>query len=524
MSRFSNTSGTIRMVLLGACIFLESAACSGTTSSFDGGMVVKNGDPARLPLGAAASGGAQNVRLFVSSKAGDRMAEKPELRWGIPAPGADGTFTVDESITFQRIDGFGASFLEAGLICINSLPAEKGEDVLRALFDPETGAGFTAMKTVIAGTDFMSAGPWYTYADEPGDVKMEKFSIARDLGPNGLVTFIKRARRYGKFMLQAPMDYPPDWMLTEVNDRRRQDVDPKYFDALALYYLRYLREYEKQGIAIDYLSLFNEPGIYTKIPYDKIRILIRDHVGPLFKREGVKTKIQLSEACTRVEAAERYPTVLDDPGARAFVACIPYHGYDLKNFDKIRRLHERYPDLPLWMTEICHAYQAGTPKSMPLPRLDFEDGDFWGAQIVSDLEAGASAWIYWNMVLDQDGGPCLVSEVHGNPPNNVQHPVVVIDRKTGKVTYTGLYWYLAHFSRFVRPGSVRVATAGSIPGVRCIAFRREDGTVVVQLLNRSDQARRVVIAGKTGGVEVSLPAISISTCMWKSGAPAERQK
>ena len=169
------------------------------------------------------------------------------------------------------------------------------------------------MKTVLAGTDFMSAGPWYTYNDTPGDLDMKHFSIERDLGPNGLVTFIHRARKYGSFVLQAPMDYPPDWMLVEVNDRTRQDVDRKYFDALSLYYLRYLQEYEKQRIAIDYLCLFNEPGVYTKIRYEEIRDLLKNHVGPRLAKAGVRTKIMLSEACTRNDAMKFYPTVLDDP-------------------------------------------------------------------------------------------------------------------------------------------------------------------------------------------------------------------
>jgi hypothetical protein len=67
------------------------------------------------------------------------------------------------------------------------------------------------MKTPLAGTDFMAADPWYTSDDTPGDVSMKHFSIARELGPNGLVTFIKQARRYGSFVLQAPVDDPPDW-------------------------------------------------------------------------------------------------------------------------------------------------------------------------------------------------------------------------------------------------------------------------------------------------------------------------
>jgi len=457
---------------------------------------------------------AQDVRLFVSSKAGDRMSSKPALRFEQDKDPSIIQFEIDDDVTYQRIDGFGASFLEAGLICLNSLPPGERESVLRALFDPEKGAGFSAMKTVIASTDFMSAGPFYSYDDVPGDVAMSHFSIARDLEPNGLITFIKLARRYGKFVLQAPMDYPPDWMLFDVN--KNQDVNSQYYDALARYYLRYLQEYEKHGVFVDYLSLFNEPDIYTKIPYNAIDVLLRDHVGPLFKKERIRTRIMLSEAPNREDAARNYPLVLDDPAARQYVSVAPYHGYDNKDWDKILNLHRQYPDLPLWMTEVCYAYDAGTPKSMPLPRFDFEDGDYWGNQIFNDLEVDTSAWIYWNMILDEKGGPWSVSEIHGNPDPNVQHPVVIIDRRSKKVTYTGLYYYLTHFSKFVRPGDVRIKTTGPLDGVRVMAFKAPDGEIVTELMNSKDKDVEIAVKFHDRVLRLKLPAISITTALWSS--------
>lgn len=464
-----------------------------------------------IPLGICLSAAfGQEVKVYVSSLAGDRVTPQPVLHFG-PQPEGDGAaFRINDAVAHQKIVGFGASFLEAGMICLNSLEPAEQEMVLSALFDPVRGAGFSAMKTVIAATDFMSAGPFYSYDDTPGDVEMKHFSVVRDLGSNGLITYIKRARRYGKFVLQAPMDYPPDWMLFNVNTN--QDVDPRYFNALARYYLRYLQEYETNGVFIDHLSLFNEPGLYTKIPFTKIRDLIKNHVGPLLAKEGLKTKIMLSEGWSRSNAYENYPTVLDDPAAQKYVAAVPYHGYDFTDFAKITALHQRYPDLPLWMTEICH-YKRGDP-TVRLPRYDFEDGDFWGNQIISDLEAGASAWIYWNMILDEKGGPWLVSEVHNDGPDNVQHPVVIIDRATKAVTYTGLYYYLKHFSRFVRPGAVRVETSGSLLDVRCVAFKAPEGGLVAEWINsrRGDVEMRLDWRGKS--LHLRLPALSITTCLW----------
>jgi glucosylceramidase len=462
-------------------------------------------------LGAAAVQ-AQDIKLTVSSAAGDRLADKPDLHFTAAPSGKAAGIRIEEAKRFQRMDGFGASFLEAGMICLNSLPPAGQEKVLQSLFDPVKGAGFTAMKTPIAGTDFMSAGPWFTYDDTPGDVEMKHFSIARDLGPNGLITYIKRARKYGQFKLQAPMDYPPDWMLVDVN--KNQDVNPKYYDALALYYLKYLQAYEQAGVFIDYLSLFNEPGVYTKIRWDEILKLFRDHVGPLLEREGCKTQLMPSEAVERREAGKSYPLIMDDPGARRYVAVLPYHGYDVKNFDKIARLHARYPDTPLWMTEYCYAYEADYPTNIVLPRYDFADGDNWGNIICSDLEAGASAWLYWNAILDEKGGPWAVSPIHGNPDPNIQHAPVIINRQTGQVSYTGVYYYLAHFSKFVRPGAVRIGTAGVPRGVRCLAFVTPEKGMVVELLNHRKKDAAVNLRWRDQTVRVTLPAISITTLRW----------
>ncbi len=456
---------------------------------------------------------AQTVKLHISSKAGDRLAAKPDLLFSDSQLSSGATFEINDAVKFQKIDGFGASIMEAGILTLNTLPADKQEEVLRALFDPQVGAGYTAMKTPVAGTDFQSAGPWYTYDDTPGDVELKNFSVQRDFGPNGVGTYILRARKYGHFALQAPMDYPPDWMLFDV--KKHQDIRPKYYPVLAKYFIRYLEEYKKRGIVVDYLSLFNEPEeVYTKIKYPEIAVLLRDFVGPALQQSGLTTKLMMSEAPERKVAYKRYPVVLDDPAARKFVSVVAYHGYDLKNFDKIAELEKKYPDLTFWMDELCYAYEAGYPKNKKLPIYDFDDGDVWGNIIFSDLEAGTSAWLYWNAILDETGGPWAVSPVHGNPDPNIQHPVVIINKNTHEITYTGTYYYLAHFSKFVRPGAVRVQTSGVAKGMSVMAFQTPEGGFVVQLLNSLQQDSGVNLTSKGRTLHVELPARSISTLTW----------
>jgi glucosylceramidase len=456
---------------------------------------------------------AQTATIHVSSQAGDRLTKKADLQFSDAELPAAPTFEINDAVHFQKMDGFGASFMEAGLMTLNTLPAEKQEEVLRSLFDAQEGAGFTAMKTPLAGTDFQSAGPWFTYDDTPGDVELKNFSVERDFAPNGVGTYISRARKYGSFALQAPMDYPPDWMLYDV--KKHQDIPQKYYPVLAKYFLKYLEEYKKRGIEIDYLSIFNEPEeVYTKIKYPEIRVLLRDFVGPALQQSGLSTKMMISEAPERLVAYKRYPVVLDDPAVRKLVSVVAYHGYDFKHFDKIAELKEKYADIPFWMDELCYAYEAGYPKNKKLPIYEFADGDVWGNIILNDLEAGTSAWLYWNAILDETGGPWAVSPVHGNPDPNIQHPVVIINKTTHQITYTGTYYYLAHFSKFVRPGAVRLQTIGKAAGIRVMSFRSPDGGIVAQILNSgtADSSVNLVYKGRT--LQFAAPARSISTVMW----------
>ena len=467
----------------------------------------------------------QQITVVSTSAAGDRLAIKEKVDFDVnPVPSKDPMLSLEKNEIlvqpewkFQRMDGFGASFLEAGMICANSLDIKNKQMLFESLFDTIRGAGFSVMKSPIAGNDFMSAGGWYSYNDTPGDVDLKNFTIERDLKPNGLITYIKEARKYGKFLIQSPMDYPPDWMLTNANDPSKQDVDEKYFPALAKYYLRYIQEYKKQGVNIDYMSLFNEPGIYTKINYSKIAILLADHVGPLFKENQIDTKIQMCESNHRLYGWNYFPQVLQNKKAAQYIGGLAFHGYDYnRNFDKIAQLKQNYPQYPIWMTEVCHAYVCGYPKTKPLPNYDYADGDFWGNEIISDLESGVSGWIYWNMVLDEKGGPWLVSEVHGDPEQNAQQPVVVVNRTDQSIHYTALYYYLSHFSRYVRPGSVRIGTYENMEGIRAIAFLSPDNKVVLQVLNSSDQNKDLRIRINNWRASLTIPASSINTLIWQN--------
>jgi glucosylceramidase len=470
---------------------------------------------AALWIAVAATGCARSsgdgIRVVASTSQGARLAEQPPLTWSSARQGAVPAILVQEDQPRQVIRGFGATFNEAGLLSLNRLPPPAQEEVLRRLFDTKGGAGFSMMSAPIAACDFASAGPWYSYNDTPGDVDMKHFSIQRDLGPDGLITFIRRARKYGQFELQTTTDYPPDWMMDE-----KTRILPQYYPALARYFVRYVQEYARQGVTVDYLSPFNEPQyVYAKITWPEVAKFLREHLIPAFLEAKLAARLQPSDADNRKVAALVFPPILGDPFLRRHLHSYPYHGYhwDRDGNAPLARLREEDPNFELWQTEVCHMKQT-TEGRQRVPVADFRDGDWWGRMIVADLRHGASVWMYWNMILDETGGPWLVDLKHENPDHNHQHPVVIIDRNKGEAIYTGLYYYLAHFSRYVRPGAYRLEAAGAPEPLHYAAFRNADGGKVLVVVNSGEAAARFAIRSGKREAEAQLPGRSIATYRW----------
>ncbi|PWT95848.1 MAG: hypothetical protein C5B52_16975 [Bacteroidetes bacterium] len=461
---------------------------------------------------------AQNIEVYVSSRAGERLTRKNDAKFSADAKSSASIITVNEKQSFQTIEGFGATFNEAGMICLNSLPAKDRNKVFESLFDSAKGSGFTMMKSPIAACDFASAGPWYSYDETIDDTLMNHFNIERDLGPNGLITFIKTAAKHGKFQIESPMDFAPDWMYYSLNQGEKH-VKLQYYPALARYYSRYLKSYLDNGVHIDYLNLFNEANNtwYSNVTYKEIGEMIKNYVSPQLRKDGIDVRIQFGETANRPEAMQKFPPALDDTALQKDIHSLTVHGYDWNQFSTLTDLHNRYPNLPIYQTEVCYAIPNNLPPSGPtkMPVYEFSDGEFWGNMIVNDMKNWVCAWIYWNMILDENGGPWLISTIHGDGDNNKQHPVVIINRSTKKVTYTGLYYYLSHFSRFVRPGAKRIDCTGGSKQLNLVGFQNADNAIVVNVINNGDETRcNINWNGKFFSYD--FPAHSITTLKWNN--------
>ena len=521
-----------------------SATPPHTVSPWDGPPPPPNASPPPPPL-----------LPYVSSEGGLRLSPQPAVHWQNMACPA-GSVEVRPAEVHQTIGGFGASATEASAHNLNALPPHKQEELLALLFGAD-GAKLSALKLTMCCNDFSTQMPWSTYDDTAGDVSMDDFSIARDMYEGGTVPLVRRAIAAGfgpEGTLQAYLDYPPDWMLKGALPDNAT-VDPKYYDALALYFARYAEEMRAAlGRNLSFIEFFNEPtDSYTAMSAAQLATFLGRHAGPLFEKRGLwpSTKLSYGGQAERHSAHQFVPAVLADKDAAKYSDVIAYHGYDCQlsvrdnpksncsaareNYALVADLRARFPSRPLWMTEICYAYNGDDPNctraetlgactdyprdptlAPPLPRRDFADGVTWGLRLVREMAAGASGWIYWNMLLDTRGGPFNYDPRHNDGPANWQHPVVVVDTEGGGFHPTGLFWFLAHFARWVRPGAVRVgATAKALPaGVEAVAFAKGGGHVV-QLVNSGGDDEKVAVCDGAGHVAtLTLPALSITTAVY----------
>lgn len=311
----------------------------------------------------------------VSSLDGLRLAPQPRVQWGTGVCPTHAAITVLTEEFHQTIGGFGASMLEAGAINMNALPASKQDELLELLFG-HSGARLSAMKATMLSNDFSAAAPWSTYDDIAKDTSLAHFSLARDLQPNGSLTYIKRAIAAGfEGTIQAYMDFPPDWMLT--HDPTAEDhgrVAPQFYAVLARYFAKYVQGYAAHGVRIGFLEAFNEPlDSYVNETADTLATILGEHIGPTFERLGLwpnHTRLSYGGQCSRQSAGEIIPRVLAHPAAARYTDVLPYHGYDCQfeddgsctderqQYDTIARLAARFPGRPLWMTEVCYAYNG----------------------------------------------------------------------------------------------------------------------------------------------------------------------
>jgi glucosylceramidase len=414
---------------------------------------------------------------------------------------------VDPTKTFQTILGIGGSLTDAAAETFAKLPKAKQQETLDAYFDSSKGIGYTLARTNIHSCDFSSGS--YTYVKE-GDKELQSFSIGHD--KQFRIPFIKQALAAagGKLTLFASPWSPPAFMKDNGNMLHGGKLKPEFYQSWANYYTKFIKAYQREGIPVWGITIQNEPMatqtwescIYSA---EEERDFLKNYLGPTMKREGLGDKKIIAWDHNRDLIYQRASTILTDPKAARFVWGIGYHWYEPWSggepmFDNVKLVRESFPDTNLIFTEGC-------TDSFNAQRLnDWRLGEQYGTSMINDFNNGTVGWTDWNILLDETGGP--------NHVKNFCFAPVHADTKTGQLTYTNAYYYIGHFSKFVRPGAKRVASSPSRSQLLSAAFVNPDGKLSVVVMNKSDKKISYYLWLAGNAAEVSSLPHSIQTLVF----------
>jgi glucosylceramidase len=237
-----------------------------------------------------------------------------------------------------------------------------------------------------------------------------------------------------------------------------------------------------------------ESCIYTA---EEERDFIKGYLGPTLQKQGMSSKKLIAWDHNRDLVYQRASTILEDPAAAKYVWGIGYHWYETwtgsdMQFGNVQKVKESFPAKNILFTEGCI-------ESFKRDRInEWFIGERYGYSMVNDFNSGTVAWTDWNILLDENGGP--------NHVGNFCFAPVHADTKTGELIYTNAYYYLGHFSKFIRPGAKRVISSSNRTQLQTTAFLNKDGKLAVVVLNLTDKEipYQLWIKGKAAPT-VSLP-------------------
>ncbi|MDZ4749418.1 MAG: glycoside hydrolase family 30 protein [Saprospiraceae bacterium] len=386
---------------------------------------------------------------------------------------------VNPAKTFQTFMGIGGAITDATAEVFATLPLDKQQAFLKSYFDKDEGIGYSLIRTSIHSCDFSKES--YTYVSDE-DKALGTFNIEHD--KKYRIPLIKKIIETagGKIPLYVSPWSPPAFMKDNQNMLRGGKLLPEFYPSWATYYTKFIKAYEGLDIPIWGLTIQNEPMatqkwescIYTA---EEERDFLKNHLGPTLAKEGLGEKKIIVWDHNRDLINHRADIIFSDPEASKYAWGIGFHWYETWTggepmFNNLDQIKESYPEKNLIFTEGCNEKFDETKYQY------WPNAERYGKSMINDFNQGTVAWTDWNILLDETGGP--------NHVNNLCFAPVHADTRTGELIYTPSYYYIGHFSKFIRPNAKRVGTASSRSVLLSTSFRNEDGQMATIVMNLTD--------------------------------------
>lgn len=480
------------MFLFAFLLALIPASCGGSSASTPS-------QPPAPTIGTA-------VSVYMTTADGSKLLAQQTGTNFTSASATGTTITVDDTVRYQQMDGFGASLTDSSTWLIaNKLTDAQRTKLMQDLFSPTNGIGLSFLRQPMGATDFTAVGN-YSYDDMPAgqtDPTLANFSIAHDL--TYTIPVLKQAIAVNpNIKVMATPWSPPAWM-KDGGTMNGGSVPFANYGALANYFVKFVQAYQAQGVPIYAIGIQNEP-LYSTTGYPSMYMdavsqarFIGTSLGPAMQNAGLSS-VKLIAYEHNWDHPEYPQTVLTNAPAAQYLAGAAFHCY-AGDESAQTTLHNAVPTKDIWFTE-C----SGTVGS------NFGGDLKWNAQhlLIGTTRNWAKGVSIWNMALDEHSGP-------KNGGCNDCRGVVTIDTSVSpaKVTFNVEYYSLGHLAKFVTPGAYRI-DSNTLPGtLEDVAFVNPDGSTALLVLNSSNSTQTFSVKSKGMSFSYTLPSGALATFQWK---------
>jgi len=429
---------------------------------------------------------------------------------------------------YQTLIGFGGSFTEASAYLLNKLSKQNRDSILKAYFGPN-GAKYSLTRTHINSCDFSLTN--YSYAPVEGDKELENFSINEDR--DDIIPMIKDAMaisQEGFKIISSPWTAPP-WM-KDNNDWKGGKLLPEYYKTWALFFSKYLEAYKNEGINIWGITIENEPlgngNNWESMHYTPHEMLdfANNYLGPKLEEEGQDVILLAYDQNRGNELKDWADVFYKENPLSKYVDGFAIHWY-ASTYDwfpgSLNYTHDLAPEkylietegcidaeIPHWKDDDWYWSKEATdwgwdwapeeekhlhPKYVPVYR--------YARDMIGCLNNWVEGWVDWNMVLDRQGGP--------NWAQNWCVAPVIVDPDKDEVYFTPLYYTMVHFSKFIRPGAIRIGLDNPDPALLMTAALNPNGSIAVVVLNMSPNSKNLKLWKGDQSIDLSMSAKAIQT-------------
>ena len=466
------------------------------------------------------------VTVYETSASGNKLTEISEFSTSENAS----EIGLFPDKTYQTITGFGGSFTESSAYLLNRLSKKNRALILDAYFSKK-GANYSLTRTHISSCDFSLSN--YTYAPIADDLELKHFSIEEDEAD--LIPMIKEAMTVsedGFKIIASPWTAPP-WMKDNNKYVGGKLVD-EHYGTFALFFSKYLDAYKAEGIDIWGLTPVNEPhgngNNWESMHFspEEETDFVQNHLGPTLEANGNGATKILGYDQNRAGLKDWVDSMFKDEASSKYFDGTAIHWYE-STFDylpeALQYAHKKAPnkylietegcvdsEIPKWQDDAWYWKKESTdwgwdwappqdkhlhPKYAPVNR--------YARDIIGCLNNWVDGWVDWNMVLDRQGGP--------NWFKNWCVAPVIVDPDNDEVYFTPLYYTMAHFSKYMRPGAQIIDVKNTDASLMVTAAKNPDGSIAVIIFNEGKKLKTFELSLGDASKSISIQPQAIQTIL-----------